>query len=191
MDNFLSVAYRLRGGITFLWFLILWVSGPSCHESQLWFLLLWPFGVVLRIWARTSAGKHSRTKILEAPMLLQYGAYSFVRHPLYLSNILMGWGLAGAWSGTPWISTFAMFSLALFYGVLAMHEDHFLRDKFPKQWPEWKKQVGALLPRKWSGKIEQGEHSVLQAIWGDFWTWLLWAAGITCLSFQWKHLCST
>jgi len=73
------------------------------------------------------------------------GAFRHVRHPLYLSSILVYFGLA--------ISTASFFSLALFaavfvfYNHIADYEERLLEAKFGEGYVNYRKSTGKWMPR--------------------------------------------
>ncbi len=58
-------------------------------------LLLVLVAVVLRLWSGAHIGSHSNGAVLEVSPRAASGPYRFLRHPLYLSNLLAATGLIG------------------------------------------------------------------------------------------------
>jgi len=50
--------------------------------------------VFLRIWARMHIGEHSRADELACPKIVKAGPYRYIKHPLYLSNFMVGMAFA-------------------------------------------------------------------------------------------------
>src|SRR5438128_3913234 len=50
-------------------------------------------GAIVRIWAVSHQGKHTRSRTIKAPFLIMTGPYACVRNPIYLANFLIGLGL--------------------------------------------------------------------------------------------------
>ena len=181
--------YRLRGIIVAFFLLFVLSHSPSC-QNEWWLLLLLP-GIALRIWARCFIGSHTRSESLEAPNLVRQGPYAYVRHPLYLSNILILWVLLFWWIGVGVHSLVLAVVVAVFYYWLANKEDAFLQQIFAQDWEDWKTQVQhRFLPKKIPTDLLQGaEQTWLQAVQADRWTWIWLLAGIA-LSFAFKaHRC--
>ena len=129
-------------------------EGPyhSQMGDELW-EIIWPMisllGVVIRIYTigytpRGTSGQNTRRQ--EAEVLNTTGAYSVVRHPLYLGNffILLGISMfAGLW----WISLISILAFWLYYERIMFAEEAFLRRKFGKEYEEWANKTPAFLPR--------------------------------------------
>jgi protein-S-isoprenylcysteine O-methyltransferase Ste14 len=95
-------------------------------------------GVLIRLWA---SGHVKKDKELATD-----GPYAFVRHPLYVGNILIGLGFCVA-SGRWWsFPVFLLFLLA-FYPPAIRQEDGKLSRLFPEAWHPWAREVRALIPR--------------------------------------------
>lgn len=84
--------------------------------------------------------------IFKNRQLASTGAYSLVRHPLYLGNlmILVGFALA---CGNPWVVAALVVFWAIWYPAAIRYEDHKLENLFGDEWREWSKGTNAVLPR--------------------------------------------
>ena len=94
-------------------------------------------GEAIRMWA---SGHVKKNKVLATD-----GPYAYVRHPLYVGNILLvaGYSLA---SGL-WWSPILMIALLLFYYPPAIsYEDGKLHDYFGEQWENWSHNIHPLIP---------------------------------------------
>jgi protein-S-isoprenylcysteine O-methyltransferase Ste14 len=73
------------------------------------------------------------------------GAFRYVRHPLYLSSILVYFGLT--------VSTLSLFSFALLVGIWIFHnyiagyEERLLEAKFGEDYRRYKQRTGKWVPR--------------------------------------------
>jgi len=77
--------------------------------------------------------------------LASTGAYSLVRHPLYLGNflILVGFAIAGG----NWIVMGVVAFFFLFYYPTAIrYEDHKLEGLFGEEWRKWSKNIPGMFP---------------------------------------------
>jgi len=74
------------------------------------------------------------------------GPYAFVRHPLYVGNLLICAGFCLA-SGVWWSVPYAILTLLLFYPDAIRYEDRKLRRLFPGEWDRWAASTRALIPR--------------------------------------------
>jgi protein-S-isoprenylcysteine O-methyltransferase Ste14 len=77
-------------------------------------------------------------------MLVQRGIYSRVRHPLYISVILLafGWAL----TARNWPTLAAAGALGIFFDVKARREEKWLREKFP-EYSAYEERTCRFLPR--------------------------------------------
>jgi len=94
-------------------------------------------GQLWRIYAAGVIQKNAR--------LATSGAYSLVRHPLYLGNFLIlgGFSLAcGQWLVIAAVAGFFVF----YYPAAIRYEDAKLEDIFGELWREWRSQTPALFP---------------------------------------------
>lgn len=104
-------------------------------------------GTLIRLWASGHVMKNKE--------LATDGPYAFVRHPLYVGNILLlvGFSLASSL----WWSYILMVALLLFYYPPTIsYEDNKLRDYFGETWIEWSKNTYALIPTLPSRKSNSG-----------------------------------
>ena len=94
-------------------------------------------GIVVRMWASGYVMKNKE--------LATSGPYAFVRHPLYVGNILLLVGFSIA--STLWWSYVLMIALLWFYYPPTIaYEDNKLRGIFGEEWEEWAKNIHALIP---------------------------------------------
>lgn len=94
-------------------------------------------GALIRLWASGHVKKNKE--------LATDGPYAFVRHPLYVGNILLlvGYSLASSL----WWSYVLMVALLLFYYPPTIsYEDNKLRNFFGEAWENWSKTTYALIP---------------------------------------------
>jgi len=86
------------------------------------------------------------TKRQRAPVLNMTGMYSIVRHPLYLGNFLIFFGVllfVQVW----WFVLIGFLSFWLYYERIMLREEGFLRSKFDKEYLDWANETPAFLPR--------------------------------------------
>lgn len=94
-------------------------------------------GIVVRMWASGYVMKNKE--------LATTGPYAYVRHPLYVGNILLlvGFSLASSL----WWSFVLMAALLWFYYPPTIsYEDNKLRGIFGEEWEAWAKNIHALIP---------------------------------------------
>ncbi|MDZ7316786.1 MAG: isoprenylcysteine carboxylmethyltransferase family protein [candidate division KSB1 bacterium] len=73
------------------------------------------------------------------------GFYSIVRHPLYLGNFLMWFGLF-LYFRTWWLSLTIVLIFWLYYERIMFAEEEFLRGKFGRQFTEWASHTRSFFP---------------------------------------------
>lgn len=133
------------------WFAILFVPLVALlgATTLLWFVagtVLVVIGEAVRLWA---SGHVKKNKILATD-----GPYAFVRHPLYVGNILVLLGFSIA--STLWWSYVLMaFLLWFYYPPAIAYEDKKLHNIFGEQWENWSRDIRALIPT-FKSKTSQG-----------------------------------
>ena len=145
--------------------LLLWVCAWFTLPPPTWLIITgFVIAAVGQVWRIYAAGVIYKNKKLAST-----GAYSLVRHPLYLGNflILAGFTLACAhWAVIALVAFFFLF----YYPAAIRYEDHKLESIFGDEWREWSKGRPAMLPTRfqwrsnedadWSGRqsmIRNGE----------------------------------
>ena len=129
--------FRQLVGVLFV-VLLTWLGAPV-SEPLFWVgTALACLGMVVRMWASGFVMKNE--------VLATVGPYAFVRHPLYVGNLLLCAGFCTA-SGLWWSVPAALVMLLLFYPETIRYEDQKLRRLFPDQWDRWAAGTRALLPR--------------------------------------------
>ena len=80
---------------------------------------------------------HQQSKAIQE--VVTQGVFSKIRHPMYLSLIVMEFGMAIAW-GVVWMFIPVIVS-SIFTILTALREEQFLLEKFGKQYEEYMKKV--------------------------------------------------
>ena len=75
------------------------------------------------------------------------GMYSLVRHPLYLGNYFMWHGIM-LYAGSYEFVIYFTIAFLLYYTLIAMAEEKFLKEKFEDEYVEWANGIPAFIPRK-------------------------------------------
>lgn len=144
------------------WFAVLFVLLVSImgqpHQTMLYAgTAVAAAGALIRLWA---SGHVMKNKVLATD-----GPYAFVRHPLYVGNILL---LAGySMASSLWWSYLLMLALLLFYYPPTItYEDNKLRKFFGDAWVEWSKTTYALIPTlpARSGNTEKSSWSFKKSL---------------------------
>lgn len=141
-----SLAFKYRGG---LWGLFALAALFFPSEYSLWRLLMaLPLlfaGQALRFWAAGVIPKY-RTLELDAPLLVIWGPYRWMRNPLYAGNALLGVG----WSvmlGWHWVPIFLILFALLYSVTIIPYEESFLLKRFGAVYEEYRRRTPALIPR--------------------------------------------
>lgn len=169
---FLKFLYRYRGGVLgAMGVLFLWIPPVATVSGIPWVALFLAF--VLRVWARCHIGLHTRGTQWQAPFLVTSGPYAHMRHPLYLSNGLVGIGALGLHAGCQmWALGWGLL-LVLLLALLARAEDQWLRQQFRNQWELWAQRVPA-----WGWSFQVSPSLKGRSWWiawrEDAWTWFWW-----------------
>jgi protein-S-isoprenylcysteine O-methyltransferase Ste14 len=96
-------------------------------------------GAAVRMWA---AGIIFKNRVLATT-----GPYAYVRHPLYVGNVLLlaGFAIASSlWWSAPLVCAFLLF----YYPPAVEYEDRKLHQIFGEAWSDWSVEVRALWPRR-------------------------------------------
>lgn len=134
------------------------VSVAAQPEKSLFYIgsMLVVLGVAMRLWA---SGFIKKNKVLATD-----GPYAYVRHPLYVGNLTLGFGFSLA-SGLWWsLPLYVVVSLA-FYPHAIRREDDKLHRAFGYEWEQWRGNTRALLPRLARyGVVQGGNWSFMQSL---------------------------
>jgi protein-S-isoprenylcysteine O-methyltransferase Ste14 len=93
---------------------------------------------------RGTSGRNTREGQV-ADALNTKGIYSVVRHPLYLGNFFMWFGLI-LYIGTPWFIVFAIAFFWIYYERIMFAEEQFIRQKFGQEFVNWSARTPAFIP---------------------------------------------
>jgi len=94
-------------------------------------------GILVRLWA---SGHVKKNKVLATD-----GPYAYVRHPLYVGNILLLAGYSIS-SGLWWSYLLMAFLIYLYYPPTIKYEDSKLHGIFGEEWEKWRGATKALIP---------------------------------------------
>mgnify|MGYP000014472587 CR=1 FL=1 len=124
------------------WFAILFVLlvsyfGTTTEALFITGSVIAGLGIIIRLWA---SGYVMKNKVLSTT-----GPYAYVRHPLYVGNILLLAGFSVA-SGLWWSYLLMAALLWFYYPPTISYEDNKLHGIFGEQWENWSKDVKALIP---------------------------------------------
>ena len=122
---------------------------------ELWDYSLWTgiladvivlLGMSLMIWSRITLGENWSANVLvkEKHELITKGPYTYVRHPIYSGLIMMILGIAIYSGSFSEVFLFVLFFFGAYYK--GIKEERLLTKHFPEEYPNYKKQVKALIP---------------------------------------------
>lgn len=102
--------------------------------------------------------KQRATNIAEPGALITDAlAYRYLRHPMYLGDIVVGTGFFLIW---PCMLSLAFWLILVRAAVAqAIHEDRELADAFPSTFPLWRQRTGLMLPRLGQRNIGNQGHA--------------------------------
>ncbi|VAW64377.1 hypothetical protein MNBD_GAMMA08-2844 [hydrothermal vent metagenome] len=135
----LTLRYHEQSRQWFAVIFVLLVSLLGAYEPMLFLVggAIAVVGEAIRMWASGYVMKNKE--------LATNGPYAYVRHPLYVGNILLLIGFSIA--SSQWWSFVLMGALLWFYYPPTIsYEDNKLRDIFGEEWEVWAKNIHALIP---------------------------------------------
>jgi len=104
------------------------------------------FGIRVFTIGSAPAGTSGRgTRDPYAAQLNTSGAYSVVRHPLYLGNTLVAFGLA-LFTTTWFLPAIVVLASLLYHERICVREENFLEARFGEAFRDWAREVPALVP---------------------------------------------
>ncbi len=126
--------------------------GPGREAASLAVSLV---GLLIRVYVVCTAprGTSERsTTSIRAATINTSGAYSIVRHPLYVANYLIALGIS--LMSPAWLFPIALTLLTVvYYERIAIAEERFLAATFGASFEEWAARVPAVIPRSFSGFV--------------------------------------
>lgn len=124
------------------WFAVLFVPlvcyfGQPNRELLIAGSIIAVVGALIRLWA---SGHVKKNKVLATD-----GPYAYVRHPLYVGNILILLGFSIA-ANIWWAYALMVFLILFYYPPAIAYEDAKLNRLFGEEWQNWSKDIHALIP---------------------------------------------
>jgi len=93
---------------------------------------------------KNTSGRNTSKQIADS--VNTTGCYSVMRHPLYVGNFLMWFGI-GLLTGSIWFNLFFILSFWLYYERIMYAEESFLIGKFGEEYTNWSKSVPPFIPK--------------------------------------------
>jgi hypothetical protein len=148
-------ASRQGLGLLLLW-VCAWFTQPAGTERIAAGFALAVLGQLWRIYAAGVIHKNRK--------LASTGAYSLVRHPLYLGNLLILGGFTLACGNWIMVAVVAFFFL-FYYPAAIRYEDRKLERIFGDEWRSWSRNIPAMIPLRprWQAS-EDAEWSARQSL---------------------------
>lgn len=112
-------------------------------------------GELLRIWALSYSGESTRSRYLNASVLVTTGPYAFSRNPIYVGNFLLGLGLVVLSEAFIFIPIFVGLFI-LFYHKIVSEEEVFLDERFGAAYRHYWLTVPGWIPKLSSPTREFG-----------------------------------
>jgi len=140
--------------IILLVFLVIWILDSFVFRYSTFlspqvsiYLRLIFAGLILvsAIYLVRSGHRAISNEVLSSPRLLTDGAFSRVRHPLYLAALLFYIFLIALTFSM--ISLFVFVGIFFFYNYIAAYEENFLEKKFGQEYRDYRKNVPKWFPR--------------------------------------------
>lgn len=103
-------------------------------------------GLAGRGWAAGYAGQHTREARIDAPRLITGGPYAYVRNPIYLASIVLGFGMVGL-VGDPILLLLHLGVCVLLYAGIIPAEEQFLKERFGTEYIGYMEHVPRMWPR--------------------------------------------
>ena len=100
----------------------------------------------LRMWGVGHCGRKTRSASIHASLLVTSGPYAYVRHPLYVSNLLLTVGIA-CLTGWWWTVLACVLYWTVVYRRIIGAEEAFLRATFGPAFEAYCRKVPPLMPR--------------------------------------------
>ena len=116
---------------------LLWFASPTLNTCLAGGAVAMT-GVAIRAWAAGTVQKNLR--------LATVGPYAFVRHPLYLGGLLIGFGLTLAGGHWIWPTTFLLFYVRMYSATIGYEEEQ-LERLFGDDFRSYRARVPRFLPR--------------------------------------------
>jgi len=127
-------------------------------------------GGLLRVWAVSHRGKRPRLNRDNVSTMIRTGPYAYVRHPLYVANLLIGFGMVFLSGAFPF-GIFLLVFFALYHTILIPAEEDFLKEKFGEEFVTYSESVPKYIPSALPKGFSFGTHfpaAEVGTIWGIF-----------------------
>jgi protein-S-isoprenylcysteine O-methyltransferase Ste14 len=171
-----AVLFRYRGFLP-VPFLLIPLLVPAEQTRRGWIVgtLFIVAGELVRLAGVAAAGTVTRRRSRNVQRLVTYGAFAWMRNPLYVGNLLIWTGFVIG-SGVLWFLPVALVLFAVEYALIVRYEEGVLESTFGAEYMEYKTRTPRWVPRPPKGVVVQGEHGWGEAIRSEVSTFLQYVA---------------
>lgn len=170
-----AVLFRYRGFLP-VPFLLVPLLAPARQTAAGWLIasLFIAVGEAIRLAGVAAAGTTTRRRSRDVQRLVTYGAFAWMRNPLYVGNFLIWTGFVIG-SGVVWFLPVAIALFALEYTLIVRYEEGVLESIFGAEYVAYKSRTRRWLPRPPSVR-ESGPHDWREALRSEISTFAQYAA---------------
>jgi len=170
-----AVLFRYRGFLP-VPFLLIPLAIPAHQTAGGWalgasFIVV---GELIRIAGVAAAGTVTRRRSRNVQRLVTYGAFAWMRNPLYVGNLLIWVGFMIG-SQVLWFLPIAIVLFAIEYALIVRYEEGVLESTFGAEYLEYRKRTPRWVPRP-PRQPASGEHDWGEALRSEVSTFLQYLA---------------
>ena len=120
-------------------------------------------GGLLRVWALSHGGRCSRSRRAQTPKLITTGPYAYIRHPIYVGNLLIGLGMIFLSEAFP--LTLLLLAFFALHHVIIIPAEEFLKEKLGEGFDRYCELVPKYIPLALPGEFFSfGRHFPLSEL---------------------------
>ena len=170
-----AVLFRYRGFLP-VPFLLVPLLVPSHQTARGWLIaaLFVVAGELIRLAGVAAAGTVTRRRSRTVQRLVTYGAFAWMRNPLYVGNFLIWIGFVIG-SGVLWFLPVAVVLFAIEYSLIVRYEEGVLESTFGEEYIAYKRVTPRWIPRP-PARSTSGEHGWGEALRSEVSTFLQYVA---------------
>jgi protein-S-isoprenylcysteine O-methyltransferase Ste14 len=167
--------FRYRGFLP-VPFLLIPLLAPARQTTRGWLIgvLFIAVGEAIRLAGVAAAGTVTRRRSRDVQRLVTYGAFAWMRNPLYVGNFLIWIGFVIG-SGVLWFLPVAVVLFGIEYTLIVRYEEGVLESIFGPQYVAYKSRTPRWIPRPPSTR-EAGPHDWGEALRSEISTFAQYAA---------------
>jgi protein-S-isoprenylcysteine O-methyltransferase Ste14 len=170
-----AVLFRYRGFLP-LPFLAVPLLAPGEQTTRGWLIaiLFIAAGEAIRLAGVAAAGTVTRRRSRDVQRLVTYGAFAWMRNPLYIGNFLIWIGFVIG-SGVLWFLPIAILLFTVEYSLIVRYEEGVLESIFGAPYVEYKSRTPRWVPRP-PNAPDTGPHDWGEALRSEASTFAQYAA---------------